>query len=325
MISVLLYSKKNDEMSEVLADQLDLLGFQVEQTSVISLPRLVLNSYQIIHYIVPTVNLSANEIFCLALAKALGKSVVISLLNAPKSELMQTFNWLHPDGLTVSQTNYLKFFRSKTANKMIVPVLFKPSVKKVAVTSANPVQGFMFPLQENLEEALALSLDKPVFFDGRKLLPQFTSSQLRKKWTEFVLLKKIPTFYQLILSVEKVKNLLSEQTLALLLASPLMCHSEFTAWIKISMKFHHLVVLNQYQATGFSGHWTSGHNCLVLSSGDWVSELNKTKDHALFSQRFALQQLDRTSMDALFNDLSRLYTKIIYQKTSLIDSNSAKI
>ena len=122
MISVLLYSKKNDEMSEVLADQLDLLGFQVEQTSVISLPRLVLNSYQIIHYIVPTVNLSANEIFCLALAKALGKSVVISLLDAPKSDLMQTFNWIHPDGLTVSQTNYLKLFRNKTANKMIIPI-----------------------------------------------------------------------------------------------------------------------------------------------------------------------------------------------------------
>ncbi len=328
MLSVLIYSKQNDTMSKVIADQLEQLGFQAEQTSVINLPRIILNSYHVIHFITPALPLTLNEQFCMTAAKALGKAVVLSVLDAPTPRSALTdLNWVNPDALTVSQTNYLKLFRSKTANKMIIPELFE----NATMVSHKPscVTGFVIPLLEKIDECIHFQSQKPVYFDGRKLLSQYSSSQLRKQWTELLIQKKIKSqyqsHYQLVLSEEKMNSILTDQPLALILASPKTKHLDFSAWLQLALKHNHLLVLNQFQATGFSDHWTSGRNCFVTSTADWITELNNKNQDPVFSKEFTNPSLNQKSLDSLFNDLSRLYTKIIYQKATLIDSSSAKL
>lgn len=329
MISVLLYSKNKDAMTKVMAEQLDLLGFQTEQTSVINIPRLLLNSYQVIHFVVPTLPLSWNEVLCMTAAKALGKAVVLSLLDAPavtNFKTVQNLNLNNPDALTVSQTNYLKLFRSKTGNKMIIPSLFESQFAKFeSVKSPSAVTGFVFPLSKNLHEGLELQTDKPVYFDGRRLVANTASSQLRKQWNELLVQNKIRPNYELILSEEKMQNLLVGDPLALIVARENLPHNEFTKWFEIAMNNNHLLVLNHFQATGFSSHWTSGQNCLVTTSENWVKELNGHLGDSIFNTVYTSKSLSQSSLDLIFNDLSRLYLKIIYQKTSLIDSGSAKI
>ncbi len=313
-------------MTKVMAEQLELLGFQTEQTSVINVPRLMLNSYQIIHFIIPALPLSWNEVLCMTAAKALGKAVVLSVLDAPPATSLQNLSWNNPDALTVSQTNYLKLFRSKTGNKMIIPSLFENQfVKTEPVAQPSAITGFAFPLLKDLHEGLQLETDKPVYFDGRKLVEGTSSSQLRKQWNELLIQNRIRPNYELILSDEKMQILLSSSSLGLLVASENLSHSEFTKWFEIALKNNHLLVLNQFQATGFSNHWTSGQNCLVITSINWVKELNNHMDDEIFNTAFTNKSISQSSLDSLFNDLSRLYLKIIYQKTSLIDSGSAKI
>ena len=234
---------------------------------------------------------------------------------------------VNPDALTVSQTNYLKLFRSKTGNKMIIPELFENATEVSHKPSC--VTGFVFPLLEKIDEGIYFQSQKPVYFDGRKLLSKYSSSQLRKQWTELLIQKKIKaeyqTHYQLVLSEEKMNSILADRPLALILASPKMKHLDFSAWFQLALRRNHLLVLNQFQATGFSHHWTSGYNCFVTSATDWVTELNSKIQDSVFSEEFNNPALKQKSLDALFNDLSRLYTKIIYQKATLIDSGSAKI
>ncbi len=326
MISVLLYTKNKDAMTKVMAEQLELLGFQTEQTSVLNVPRLILNSYQIIHFIIPALPLSWNEVLCMTAAKALGKAVVLSVLDAPPATSLQNLSWNNPDALTVSQTNYLKLFRSKTGNKMIIPSLFENQfIKTEPVAQVSAITGFVFPLHKDLHEGLQLETDKPVYFDGRKLAEGTSSSQLRKQWNELLVQNRIRPTYELILSDEKMQILLSSSSLGLLVASENLSHSEFTTWFEIALKNNHLLVLNQFQATGFSNHWTSGQNCLVTTSVNWVKELNNHMNDDVFKTAFSNKSISQSSLDSLFNDLSRLYLKIIYQKTSLIDSGSAKI
>lgn len=322
MTNVLIYTKDNSEMAQILADQLEIIGYRTEQTTSINIPRLVLNPYNIIHFIISELPMSWNEILCLGAAKTLGKAVVVSLLNAP-TKMGLSFNWTEPDGLTVSQTNYLKLFRQKTAKKMIIPKLF--ANETVKSTNTTSVEGFLVPLLTQLEESLDFKINSPVFFDGRNLLKRHSASQLRRRWTDLLSQEKIKSNYQLILSDEKIESLLHDQTLALGLAAPLLKHIEFTNWIKLAIQHRHLPVINHFQATGFSSHWTSGHNCLVLSSADWIDELNGKQDQLVFKNEIVQSNLQQASLDPIINDLSRLYTKILHQKTSLLDSDSAKI
>lgn len=315
-------------MSKVMADQLEQLGYATEQTNILNLPRLILNPFQVLHLIIDHLPLTLKEMLYITVAKNLGKAVVLSLLNANKNESQPMQNhlmsWLHPDALTVSQTDYLKIFRQKSSIKMIIPSLLEFPITPMKRIS-EPITGFLFPLFQSLDEATQLNSTKPVYFDGRNLLKNHSSSKLRKKWTELLVTHKIKSHYHLILSQEKINQLITSEPLGLIVASAEMLHKDFTKWLDISIRHHHLIILNQFQATGFSSHWTSGHNCLVISSHHWLDELNQQMENPLFHQPFSILSINKTSWDTLFNDLSRLYTKIVYQKTSLLDSDSAKI
>ena len=330
MKSILIYSRDNAPMLKIISEQLDQLGYITQQTHFLNLPRLISSPFQILHLVIDHLPLTLKEMLFITAAKSLGKGIVLSLLDANKNKNKNEFlkkrlmNWVRPDALTVSQTNYLKIYKDEASVKMIIPSL-KEFPSRPASKSKNSINGFLFPIFENLEESLDFKSDKTVFFDGRKLIKRNNSSQLRKKWAQFLADKRIPAHYHLVLSDDRIHDLLITHVLGLVLASPNLLHSEFTVWLELSIRYGHLIVLNQFQATGFSSHWTSGQNCQVISSHHWLQELNQLLENPVFNQPFAITDINMALIDPLFNDLSRLYTKIIYQNTSLLDSDSAKI
>jgi hypothetical protein len=88
------------------------------------------------------------------------------------------------------------------------------------------------------------------------------------------------------------------------------------------MNKNNLIILNEYQATGFSYYWTSGCNCRVIAATNWIQQLSEIENStALFSSHFKSAEL----FEPTVNELSRLYSKLWHQKTSLLTSQSAKL
>lgn len=327
MNTVLIYSRprKQEPVAEqtavILLEQLQQLGLQVEMTHALNLPRLILNSYSTVHLIVEDLPLDVNEAFHLAICKALGKSTLVSVLNSDKKPNRNLLDYIKPDAFGVSQTNHLKLYRSITGNKFIFPAL--PHAEASARKAPFSAEAFLIPLQSRLEEAFDIKTGTPVYFDGRKLIRKGAgSAQLRKKWNELVNSGKIAGNFHLILSDQKLQQLLNHEALAVVLADPSLRPGEFTGWLSRAMNRNNLIILNEYQATGFSYYWTSGRNCLVIPAESWARQLEylEIPQDILGSSYKAAELFEPT-----INELSRLYSKLWHQKTSLLASGSAKL
>lgn len=352
MNNILIYcrTKNIEPLAEqtacVLSEQLQHLGqhqaqhfgLHIEISQAINLPRLLLNSYQTVHYIIENLPLNVNEAFYLGLCKAMGKSTILSVLNSDKkmgsrgglSGLVDFTGLIIPDAFSVSQTSHLKLYRNITCNKFILPAFPKTDQSNHRFNEgpdslARP-RSFLIPLQNTLEEAFELNIDSPTYFDGRKLLRKQSSSKLRKKWTDLIANKKLNSKQHLILSENKLNQLITEEALVVVLADPCMTNTEFTNWLSICMNKNNLIVLNDFQATGFANYWTSGRNCYILSATDWPKNIKplltslENKDN-LSPTHFVASEL----FQSIVNELSRLYVKLWQQKTSLLTSGSVKL
>lgn len=325
MSHVLLYSRNADENTAeqtalTLSEQLQQAGQHVDICHSLNIPRLILNSYQCVHMIIETLPLTANEAFHLGVCKALGKATVISILNSEKNLAKGFLNFVKPDALSVSQTNHMKYYRQITSNKFVLPAL--PSTETPAKKSSFKHEAFFIPLQEKMDEALNFKVQGTIYFDGRKLLGKHTSLQLRKKWHDLIAAKKLSEDSHLILSDNKLKELTGEHGLSVVLADPSLTHTEFTEWLSLCFNKKNLIILNEYQATGFSNYWTSGRNCVVLSAHNWAQALTHIDTGADYvSSTCKAGELFEPGI----NELSRLYSKLWQQKTSLLTSRSVKL
>jgi hypothetical protein len=327
MSEILLYSRPKtkeptaDQTVNTLAEQLSHAGHQVDITNSLNIPRLILNSYQTVHLVVENLPISPNEAFHLGVCKALGKNTLISILNSDRNLKKGFLNFVKPDAISVSQTNHLKHYRAIGVNKFVLPAFPKKAVN--ARKSAFKHEAFLIPLNARLEEAIELKVHSTVYFDGRKLLNEkMNSIQLRKKWNDLAGQKLINENYHLILSDNKIKELIEDSGLSVVLADPAISHTEFTSWLNQVLNKNNLVVLNEYQATGFSNYWTSGRNCVVVPLQNWmtaVAELNMNREFV--STTYKASEL----FEPAVNELSRLYSKLNQQKTSLLTSRSVKL
>lgn len=327
MSQILLYSRSKskepaaEQTTNLLSEQLQFAGHHVDICHSLNIPRLILNSYQTVHMIVENLPISTNEALHFGICKALGKNTVVSVLNSDRNLRKAFLNFVKPDAISVSQTNHLKHYRSVGINKFVLPAFPKKegNGRKVAYSH----EAFLIPLNEKLEEALQFKVDSTVYFDGRRLINKKTNStQLRKKWSDLTSQNKINADYHLVLSDNKIKELTEEQNLSVVLADPALNHTQFTAWLNQVLNKNCLVVLNEFQATGFSNFWVSGRNCMVIPMNNWInhlSELNMKKDFVCSSYK-ASELFEPT-----VNELSRLYSKLNQQKTSLLTSRSVKL
>lgn len=325
-MNILIYSRSRqrekiaEQTVNVMTEQLQHLGLHVEITNSLNLPRLILNSYQVVHLVIEELPLTANEALHVGLCRALGKSTVLSLLNSDHHQNRTWFNLVKPDAMSVSQTNHLKYYRDFTGNKFVLSAF--PKAENNFKKADYGHTGYLFPIQNKLEEALQFKTDETVFFDGRKLLNKKSSLQLRKKWNDLIVSGKLGPQFHLILSDSKLLEIIAKESVAVILADPAMSHTEFTRWLGKTMNKGNLIILNEYQATGFSSHWTSGLNCMVTPVESWLSVLSQDKVlKELSCSGFKPAELFEPSV----NELSRLYSKLLHQKTSLLTSGSVKL
>ena len=326
MSQILLYSRTKskepaaDQTLSILAEQLQFAGHNVDITNSLNIPRLILNSYQTVHLVIEDLPLTANEAFHLGICKALGKNTLISILNSDRNLKKAFLNFIKPDAVSVSQTNHFKYYRTVASNKFVFSAFPKneaASRKQVFKHSA-----FLIPLNEKLEEVSNINISSSVYFDGRRLLKKSNSTQLRKKWNDLVSQNKISENYHLILSDNKIRELIEEPGLSVVLADPALNHTQFVSWLNLTLNKTCLIILNEYQATGFSKFWVSGRNCAVVPLQNWatfVSELDMKRDFVCTT--YKTSELAEPTV----NELSRLYSKLNQQKTSLLTSRSVKL
>ncbi|MGZ3690641.1 MAG: hypothetical protein ACXVAX_04010 [Pseudobdellovibrio sp.] len=326
MSQVLLYSRPHsihpasEKTINILSEQLQHIGINVDIAHTLNIPRLILNSYQTVHLVIDQLPLTANEAFHFAVCKALGKSTLISILNSDRNLKKAFLNFVKPDALSVSQTNHFKHYRNISCNKFVFPAL--PKTENAGKKTAFNGDSFLIPLHEKLDEVFQFTLDKTIYFDGRSLVTKQNSGQIRKKWNELVAQKKINENYHLILSENKLKELLDEESLAVVLCDVQLSHTQFTDWLNITLNKKNLIVLNDYKATSFSSFWTSGQNCIVLPAQNWVKHFNYLElNTGLTCTHFKPNEL----YQPLINELSRLYSKLYQQKTTLLTSRSVKL
>lgn len=328
MSQILMYSRpgKNqlNASVELISRKLAEIGHLTEQTHSTNWARIFLNPYDLVHLFVEQLPLTVNELLFLSLMKTLGKPCILSLFNTEPKQTKSFSVWLCPDAMTFSQSNHFQYYRDWTCSKSLLPLF--PEIKKSAIsglTSKN--RSFLIPLEKNLEEAFRYKTDCEIYFDARSLAKSHSPTQLRKQWNQFLKDKKLHSLAHLILSEEKLNSLLQGESLQIVLASPTMKHTEFTTWLEKTLNQNHLILLNEFQATGFSQSWTSGQNCYALSTHHWPKSLNHflaaTPDTSKMSSHFKSSEL----AEPLINELSRLYTKILRQKTTLISEGSVKI
>jgi len=327
MSEILLYTRPKskeptaDQTVSTLAEQLENAGHQVDITNSLNIPRLILNSYQTVHLVVEDLPITANEAVHLGICKALGKNTLISILNSDRNLKKGFLNFAKPDAMSVSQTNHLKFYRAIGVNKFVLPAFPKKASSHRKGTFKH--EAFLIPLQTKLEEAFDFNVPSTVYFDGRKLLNSKTNSiQLRKKWNDLAGQKLIGENAHLILSDNKIKELIEDSGLSVVVADPSLSHTEFTSWLNQVLNKNNLVVLNEFQATGFSNYWTSGRNCMVIPLQNWknsVGELDMNREFV--STVYKAGEL----FEPAINELSRLYSKLNQQKTTLLTSRSVKL
>lgn len=328
MSQILMYSRSGKNQLntsiEMISQKLSEVGHRTEHTHSTNWARIFLNPYDLIHLFIENLPLAVNEIFFISLAKSLGKPTVLSIFNADSKQTKPLANWACPHALTLSQTNHFQYHRDWHCSKSLLPLF--PEVKsQTAASGSNHSRSFLIPIEKKLEEAFLFKTSAEIYFDARALTTTQSPTQLRKQWNQFLKDKKIHSLAHLILSEEKLQDLLKDESLNIVLASPHLKHTEFTAWLEKSLNHNHLIFLNEFQATGFSQAWTSGQNCEVLSTHHWPKSLNQffssAPDTAKLKSHFKNSELT----EPLVNELSRLYTKILHQKTTLISANSVKM
>lgn len=329
MSQILMYSRsgKNavNASIERLSKKLSEIGHHTEHTHSTNWARIFLNPYDLVHLFVEQLPLTVNELFFISLAKTLGKPTLLSLFNTEHKQTKPLSSLVCPDALTISQTNHFQFYRDWTCAKSVLPLFPEIKNSNSSPTSPSPTATYLIPIEKNLEEAFQYKTENEIYFDARSLLKEDSPTTLRKQWNQFLKDKKIHPLSHLILSDEKCQELLKEESFHVILASPRLKHTEFTAWLEKVLNRGHVVVLNEFQATGFSQAWTSGQNCQVLNSHHWPKSLNQffasNVDVTACRSNFKNSELT----EPLINELSRLYAKILRQKTTLISADSVKM
>jgi hypothetical protein len=330
MSQILIYSRpgKNQVNTslEILSEKLSEIGHHTEHTHSTNWARIFLNPYHLVHLFVEQLPLTVNELFFISLAKTLGKPTILSLFNTDHKQTKPLASLVCPDALTLSQTNHFQYYRDWICTKSVLPLF--PEIKNNSSSAAhgkNHLPSYLIPLEKNLEEAFQYKTDQEIYFDARSLLKENSSTNLRKQWNQYLKEKKLHPLAHLILSEEKCRELLKEENLYIVLASPRLKHTEFTAWLEKSLNRGHVIFLNEFQATGFSQAWTSGQNCQVLAAHHWPKSLNQffasQIDLSNCRSRFKNSELT----EPLVNELSRLYAKILRQNTTLISADSVKM
>ncbi len=326
-----------EQQAVLLSEELETLNYEVEWSNKTHPLRFLLRKYDVVHLLTDQMPLTILEQILLITAHNLQIPTLISnygffeqgLLS--KRQLKQQFRFIR--SLSVANVNEMKQLRDFRGSKWVMPALNSTSTDSKKnyrqdskrISQKNSDLNFVIPVLRAFSELPPINFlcDTSWIVDATQLKNKYPLSQIRNDWSNFV--KKNPTYKDaiLVLENENINSLLVEHKTALFISHLKLNAFELNEYIDLCRKSQSLLILNDYQATGFSDLWQHEKNCLLFNlKGSSFQQLEYSElslqTHAWFSLVEKNPQLLKHFLsfpsENKINELSREYAKIKNQK-----------
>ncbi len=164
----------------------------------------------------------------------------------------------------------------------------------------------------------------PLFVDASHMTLNHSPSYLRKLWKKFQIKNPLYKKSILILNQENTIELMRTQSVVIDLSS-VDSSTEFQALTDLACSYEQFMILTKNQASGYSEFWIHRQNC-------WISDLQpqttSTQKEIKAVAALFFKKIDsismRISIENKINELSRIYSKIIHEKTLTYNQDKAR-
>lgn len=336
-MKILIVCPQINDQVQFLASELEKMSLNIEITDTVQPLRLILNKYDLIHFIHNDPSINLKTALSAWSAKALGAATLLTTYSRLEPGLLQDFEFNFFDAITLPYISELKKMRFYRGQKLILPSFPANSVVGKKDFSFEASQ-FIFPVLKSFDDLLkinfhslpSLSAQQNLYVDAHLLRSKKDSGQssvIRKNWSAFV--KKNPQFkdFKLFTELTTLNEVLDENSSYTFIHHLDLTSEQVAFWTETALIYNNFLILHEDQGTGFSNFWKTEKNCFIYSPRVAAA----TQLHAI--DRFITEQKSpaklsfdfKSSLDVKLNELARLYTKIVSQRASLIQPRSAKL
>lgn len=336
-MKILIVCPKINDQVQFLASELEKMSLQVEIVDSVHPLRLVLNKYDVVHFIHNDPNINLKTVLTAWSAKALGVATLLTTYSRLQPGLLQDFEFNFFDAITLPYISELKKMRFYRGQKLILPSFPPVEISQKTVDTSSARQ-FIFPVLKSFDDLLKINIQalpfvkeqSNLYVDAHLLRSKKDggqSSKIRKKWAVFI--KKNPQFadFKLFTELSTLTEVLHEASTYSFIHHLDLSSEQVAFWMHTALVYNNFLILHEDQGTGFANFWKTEKNCFIYSSRISASVQWHTIDR-LISENKSLAQLTfdfKSALDIKLNELARLYTKIVTQRASLIQPKSAKM
>lgn len=338
-MKVLIVCPKINDQVQFLASELEKMSLHIELVESIHPLRLVLNKYDLIHFIHNDSSIDLKTVLSAWSAKALGAATLLTTYSRLEPGLLQEFEFNFFDSITLPYISELKKMRFYRGPKIILPS-FPPGLLVAKTEFSFAQKQFIFPVVKSFDDLLKINLHALTVLTGQENLyvdahlmrmrtkkDAVSSSVIRKNWNSFV--RKHPQFkkFKLFTEPATLTEVLNEHSSYTFIQHLELTSEQVAFWTSTALVYNNFLVLHEDQGTGLANFWKTEKNCLIYSprlpaNTQWQAINNFLENH----KSPAKLQFDfRSALDVKLNELARLYTKIVSQRASLMQPDSAKM
>lgn len=336
-MKILIVCPKINDQVQFLANELEKISINVEVTDSLHPLRLIFNKYDAIHFIHTDNRVNLKTVLSAWSAKSLGVATILTTYSRLHQKILNNVEFNFFDAVTLPFVSELKKMRDYRGHKIILPALTasqmssKNGVRKKKIAYLFPIiSSFEDLLKINFQAFTTISKSEDLYVDAHQLRQNIkfsSSSQIRKSWFEFI--KKHPQFnhFKLFTEISTLNVLLENSNSTTFIYHLDLTSHQILFWLHTAITQNNFLILHEDQGSGFSELWKTEKNCYIYSSrlpqNTQLSAINSFIDSHDAQTRLSFDF--RTSLDTKINELARLYTKVITQKTSLMQPDSANI
>lgn len=336
-MKILIVCPKVNDQVQFLASELEKMSLNVEISENVHPIRILLNKYDLIHFIHNDSRIDLKTVLSAWSAKALGVATILTTYSRLEPGMMQEFEFNFFDSITLPYISELKKMRFYRGPKLILPS-FPAADLITKKTFSFDQKQFIFPVVKSFDDLLKINFQAlPVlkeqdglYVDAHMLRSKKVagqSSALRKSWTAFV--KKNPQFkdFKLFTEVTTLNEVLNESSSYTFIHHLDLSSEQVAFWMGTALTYNNFLVLHEDQGTGLSNFWKTEKNCFIYSPRlSAATQLHAINSFLETHNSPAKLHFDfRSALDLKLNELARLYTKIVSQRASLMQPDSAKM
>ena len=306
-----------------LQQELQLIGHHVEFSQQTHPFRLLKNNYDVFHVLSDKTYLSFNDAPLVLLAKFNRIATVVSQYDnfeITPTSIVQKIQSHSIDALSAIHIEGLKANKLVNKNKFILPLF--PTEFKIQSTDKSKNISWLKVLNQSFDELQQASV--PLFIDASHMVLNQSSSTLRKSWKKFQAKNPLYKNSILILNLENTIELMRTQSMIIDLSSVINAIG-FQTITDLACAYEQFIVLNKNQASGYSEFWIHDKNCWISDlQSHTVSTQEKIQAAATLFFKKTNSILMKISIENKINELSRVYTKIMHEKTLTYSQDKAR-